>query len=297
MHISRKWIGAAVLAVLAFAAGCAWLGAHWAVRVQFDQDVPVTLRGSVPLHTTIERPIEVSINKEIEAKVNLGAFSIDLDERVEIPLHMNVQVPIDSEMRIDQPLDLALDVPIDTVLTEKELDLNQLSIPIDQHVFIDDTLDIDVVVPIDTTVTTTLGMRVPVKTNLPVKMKVPIKQRLHVRDTLKLKLSNVRVPLKMLVPVRMQVPLKQSFRVRGTIAAPIDQTVIVPIRKKIQPAISTDLPVTVRLSGKLPASVKAKFDASVVIDDAIQTRLGPIQISAKDVTLRFGTRPKSAPIR
>jgi hypothetical protein len=141
-------------------------------------------------------------------------------------------------------------------------------------VFIDDAIEIDVVVPVDTTVT-----------RVPVKMKVPIKQKLHVKDSLKLKLKGVRVPLKMLVPVRMRMPLDQSFRVRGTITAPIDQVVRVPLRKTIAPAMSEDVQVAVQLSGKLPARIKATFDSSVHIDDTITTRLEPLRISARDVTL------------
>ena len=62
-------------------------------------------------------------------RAKLSDLTIDLDEFVDVPLKMNVSVPIDSDVLVDQPLDVAMDVPIDTVLSEKELDLNQLEIP------------------------------------------------------------------------------------------------------------------------------------------------------------------------
>jgi hypothetical protein len=287
MLLTRKRFVVAALFVVASTFVAIWLRRHLVIRLELDDDVQVALREAVPFRTAIEQRVDVTIDQGFQTKVKLGEFAIDLNERVDIPLRMKVEVPIDSSVRIDQPLDISIDVPIDTVLSEKELDLNQLTIPIDQNVFIDDTILLDIVVPIDTTVTTTLGVRVPVKANLPIKMKVPIKQPLHVRDSLKLKLRNVRVPLKMVVPVHAQVPLNQSFRVRGSVTVPIDQTVQVPIRKTIRPSVSSELPVSVVLSGKLPALIKAKFDSAAAIDGIMKTRLGPVQFGAKHLTLHL----------
>ncbi|HMJ12981.1 MAG TPA: hypothetical protein VK524_16280 [Polyangiaceae bacterium] len=285
MPIARKWLLVAAVFVVACVFGLIWIRNHIVIGVELDDELRVVVRGRVPFRTTIEQPVDVTIDEEIRTKVKLGAVAIDLNEQVDVPLRMNIRVPIDSDVRIEQPLELALDVPIDTVLTEKELDLNQLTIPIDQRVFIDDAIDLDVVVPIDTTVTTTLGVRVPVKANLPVKMRVPIKQALHVRDSLRLKLKDVRVPLKMVVPVRAKVALNETFRVRGTIDAPIEQSIRVPLRKTIRPTLGAELPVTVGLSGKFPALIKAKLDSSVSIDAPVQTRLGPLRIAGQDVTV------------
>lgn len=266
----------------------AWLRNKVVIRLKVDDDVHVAMHGSVPFRTTIQQGVDVVINRDLETRVKLGNFAIHLDESVDVPLSMNISVPIDSDVLIDQPLDLAIDVPIDTVLSEKELDLNQLTIPIDQDVFVNDAIKVDAVVPIHTTVTTTLGVNVPVDANIPLKMSVPIKQKLHVKDNLKLALRAVRVPLKMVVPVHMQVPLHQTFRVRGTISAPIKQTVRVPIRKDIHPTAISDVPVAVKLTGKLPADIKGTFDSVVALDKEFVTRIGPMQVSASNMTLHLG---------
>jgi hypothetical protein len=283
----RAWLIAGALLLSFCVASAIWLKNNVVVRLELDDELRVSVRGKVPVRTTIEQRVDVTIQEDVETKVKLGTVSIDLNEQIDVPLRMNVRVPVDAEMQIDQPVELALNVPIDTVLTEKELDLNQLTIPIDQEIFIDDVIDLAVVVPIDTTVTTTLGVRVPVKANVPVKVKVPIKQAVRVRDSLRLRLKNVRVPLKMVVPVRAKVALKETFRVRGTITAPIEQTVRVPLVKTIRPTLGPDLPVRVSLSGKFPALIKAQLDSSVTIDAPVNTRLGPMRFGARDVALEI----------
>jgi hypothetical protein len=283
----RTWLVSSALLLCLCVASAIWLKNQIVIRVELDDELRVSVRGKVPVRTTIEQRVDVTIQEDVETKVKLGTVAIDLKEQIDVPLRMNIRVPVDSEMQIDQPVELALDVPVDTVLTEKELDLNQLTIPIDQELFIDDSIDLAVVVPIDTTVTTTLGVRVPVKANVPVRLKVPIKQAVRVRDALKLRLKNVRVPLKMVVPVRAKVALKETFRVRGTITAPIEQTVRVPLEKTIRPTLGPDLPVRVSLSGKFPALIKAQLDSSVTIDAPVNTRLGPMRFGARDVALEI----------
>jgi hypothetical protein len=285
--MSLKVILALVVGLATLTVAGLWVREHVTVRIQVDDEVAVSLRGALPFRANIEQPIEVAIDKELTANVKLGSFPIALDESIEVPLNMKLQVPVDSDVRIDQPLDLALMVPIDTVLTERELDLSQLSVPIDTDIFIDDVIDLDFVLPIDTDVTTTLGMRVPVKARIPIKLKVPVHQKVHVRDTLKLSVKKLHVPLKMTIPVQVHVPLNQTFRVRGMIEAPIKHTVTVPIHKIMHPNLGLEMPVTVQLTGKVPAQLKASLDASVSINDKVQTRLGDIMIRAKDVALEL----------
>jgi hypothetical protein len=283
----RTWLFAGALLLSLCVVAAIWLKNHVVIRVELDDELRVSVRGKVPVRTTIEQRVDVTIQEDVATKVKLGTVSIDLKEQIDVPLRMNVRVPVDSEMQIDQPVELALNVPIDTVLSEKELDLNQLTIPIDQDLFIDDAVDLSVVVPIDTTVTTSLGLRVPVKASVPVHVKVPIQQAVRVRDSLKLRLKDVRVPLKMVVPVRAKVALKETFRVRGMIVAPIEQTVRIPLEKTIRPTLGPDLPVRVSLSGKFPALIKAQLDSSVTIDAPVNTRLGPMRFGARDVALEI----------
>jgi hypothetical protein len=79
----------------------------------------------------------------------------------------------------------------------------------------------------------------------------------------------------------------QSFRVRGTINAPVHQHLIVPLHKTIVANMGSETPVTVQLSGKVPAKLKTTLDASVSIHDKVSTRLGEIRIDAKDVKLNL----------
>jgi hypothetical protein len=258
------------------------------VRLELDDGVRIALKSSVPFRTTIEQALEVAINHDIETRAKLSNLTIDLDEFVDVPIKMNVSVPIDSDVLIDQPLDVAMDVPIDTVLSEKELDLNQLEIPIDDDVFIDDAVNVETVLPVNTTVTTTLGVKVPVSANIPIKMRVPIRQKLHVKQRLKLALKKVRVPLHMTVPIRTRIPIRQKFRVKGVISAPVEQTLRVPIKKRIRPKVNEDVAVAVRLTGKLPAEIKGNFDSVVRLDKEFEAHIGPLQVSAENVTLHLG---------
>ena len=129
-------------------------------------------------------------------------------------------MPLDAKVSVD-PIDLALDVPIDTVLTERELDLSQLSIPIDTDVMVDDVIDVQVVVPLDSEVKTALGITVPVKANLPVKLSVPIRQKIHVKDRIRIKPDKLRLPLHTRIPVDLKVQLRDTLRVRGNVRVPL----------------------------------------------------------------------------
>jgi hypothetical protein len=285
MRAALVWLLAIIAASAVVALGVIVSHDHIGLRVRLADEVGVAMRGALPFHAVLDQPIEVGIDKEFAAKVSLGTLRVDLDETIDVPIDLKLEVPIDSDLRIDQPLDLDLVVPINTVLTERELDLSQLVVPIDTDMFIDDSIDVDTVLPIDTEVTTTLGIRVPVKANLPVKMKIPIHQKVHVRDTLTLGVRKLRVPLKMTLPVHVHVPLDQSFHVRGTIVAPVKQHLRVPLRKTLTPKLGADTPVLVKLSGKMPANLKTTLDATVSIDQTMKTRLMPMRIGAKDVTV------------
>jgi hypothetical protein len=285
MRTTVTWILASFAVVAGLTGALAFSREHFGLRVRIPGEVGVAMRGALPFHATLDQPIEVGIDKEFAAKVNLGTLRVELDEMLEVPLDMKLEVPIDSDLRIDQSLDLRLTVPIDTVLTERELDLSQLTVPIDTDVFIDDVIDLDTVLPIDTHVTTTLGVSVPVKARIPIKMKLPVHQKVHVRDMLKLGVRKLRVPLKVSLPVVVHVPIDQSFHVRGMVVAPIKQHLRVPLHKTIAPKLAGDTPVLVKLSGKMPANLKTQLDATVSIDETMKTRLLPMRIGAKDVSV------------
>jgi hypothetical protein len=56
-----------------------------------------------------------------------------------------------------------------------------------------------------------------------------------------------------------------------------------PLRKTIQVNVGKDMPVTVQLSGKVAANLKAQLDATVSIQDKVSTHLAEIKLSAKDL--------------
>ncbi len=56
-----------------------------------------------------------------------------------------------------------------------------------------------------------------------------------------------------------------------------------PLRKTIQVNVGKDMPVTVQLSGKVAANLKAQLDATVSIQDKVSTHLGEVKLSAKDL--------------
>ena len=46
--------------------------------------------------------------------------------------------------------------------------------------------------------------------------------------------------------------------------------------------------VAVRHTGKLPVEVKGKFDSVVRLDKEFETHVGPLQVSAENVTWHLG---------
>ena len=281
MSFYLAWLSAAgVLALLGV-----WLLRRYEVVVRFKTEVPVSLRGTLPLRAAIEQRVDVGIDDEVEAQVKLGSLQLPLDEQLDVPLDLTLQVPIDSDVMIDQPVRLSLMVPIQTVLTEREIDLNQLEIPIGD-VFVDDVVDIADVVHIDTQVQTALGITVPVKAAVPIKTKVRIKQALRVVNSVKVRLERLQIPINAQIPVETSVQLRQTFRVRGTVEVPIRQRVIIPVKQTITANLPESVGVSVKLCDKVHAHLKADLAAEVAFDRAIPAQLGAVHIDGEQVRLQ-----------
>mgnify|MGYP005816815687 CR=1 FL=1 len=261
-----------------------WMGTRYEIVLRLKDEVPVMVQGELPLQASVEQTVDVGFAKDLEAKVRLGSLAIPLDETLNIPVAFSAKVPLDAKVSVD-PIDLTLDVPIDTVLTERELDLSQLSIPIDTDVMVDDVIDVQVVVPLDSEVKTALGITVPVKANLPIKLRVPIRQKIHVRDRIAVRPDKFRVPLRTRVPVKLHVKLTDQLRVHGNVEVPIRETLRVRLRETVHPKLDQEIQVRVSLEGHVPAQLKATLDAKVSVNEAFPTALGAIRVDAADVSL------------
>lgn len=258
---------------------------YFQLRLTLPDELGVEVGRDLPVRTAIEKPIEVSVDERLSANVRLSHLSIPIDETMEFPLRMQIDIPIDTEIDIDQKIDVATVVPIELVLTEKELDLSQLMVPIDTEIFVQDEIDVDTVVPIDTKIETTMGIMVPVKARIPLVTKLPIKQKIRVHDTIPVAIKKLRVPLSLRVPVNAQVPIKERFHVRGRVRAPIDQRVRIPIHQTITPELDEPITATVQLEGKVPARLRGSFEADVGLDGPIGARLSPFAIDIDDVAI------------
>ena len=257
-----------------------------------DEEIPVRLRGTVPITAKLAQHVEVQVGQELTTTIKLGRMEIPIDETIEVPLDFRMNVPVDTSMRIDQTIDVAMTVPIDVVLTELELDLRELEIPIDTELYIDDVIPLELEIPIDTEVETALGIKVPVKGKIPVKLRVPIRQKVRVRDTLRVGVPKLRVPLHMQVPVKAQVPIHQAVRVTGEVEVPVKRKVSVPIKHVMRPDMGDEVTARVMLVGKLPAEITADLHTEVTMDQAIPTRIGEIRLDVGDVTIE---RRQAAP--
>ena len=277
------WVSMLVL-LLAGAAALRWAMAELQLRLRIGE-VAVLMPAELPVRATIARPLEVSIDQRIAARVRLGELAVPIDETIEVPLKLTIDIPIDTEFAVDQNVPVSMTVPLDLVLTERELDLSKLEVPIDTDIYVDDEIDVDALIPIDTEVTTALGIRVPVKMQVPVHTKLPVRQKVHVRDTLHIGLKKLRVPLKMNVPVRATLPLKQRLRVKGNVRAPIDRRIRVPIRQTLHPKLAEPLDAVVELESKVPATLGKELQAKIAFDRAVPARLGTVQINAEDVAI------------
>jgi hypothetical protein len=273
-----------VLLLLALGAGGTWAYHHLGAVLHLDQTLPVTLRGTLPVRAALSQDVQVGLDSEISARVRLGTLNIPIHESISVPLDFTVKAPIDTHMAVDDVVVVSMRVPVDMVLTERELDLSQLEVPIDTDVFVDDSFLIDTKIPIETEVTTTLGIKVPVKMLVPIKTRIPIKQKVHVRDRMKLGIQRLRVPLHLTVPVEARLPIKQTLHVQGEVSVPIKQRLTVPISQTMHPAIVDELPVVAKLQGQLPAHLRGDLDATITLDQAVETRIGALHIAAKDVT-------------
>ena len=184
-----------------------WLVPRVVVTIDLDADLPVTLKGIIPFSTRLEKRVDATIAQEVQAEAMLGdSLSVQLDERLSIPIRLDIDVPIDTKIAIDDSLDVELIAHVMTTLTDKELKLDELTIPLDTEVFVDDVVHLKTVIPLDTTVQSVLGIDVPVKANLPIEIDVPIKQKMRIRDTLRVKVRGLRAPLKPVSYTHLTLP-------------------------------------------------------------------------------------------
>jgi hypothetical protein len=274
-------LGAVVLGVMGL-----WLMGKLVISLDLDRDVQVGLHARLPFTTRVNQELQVQLDHEISADVQLGKeLTVPIDEVLQIPIDIVLDVPIDSEVQVDQTIELELEVPIDTVLTQKELKLEKMRIPIDTEVFVDDVVKLSTVVPLDTTVTTVLGMQIPVKANLPVNLEIPIHQKMRVRDTLDIGVDDFRAPLRMTLPVRASVPFKQKLRVKGEIRVPFKRTLAVHVKHAIVAPVTDKMQATVKLHGALPVKLDAELRGDVEVAEDVPVRLGTIRLRPEAVQL------------
>ncbi len=287
----RGWHRSIVGAAAVFAAGAgtavvaSWSFATFGIRMRIDHEVAVHMPAELPVRAVIARPLAVRIDDQVDARVHLDDFAISIDEVIDVPLRMAIDVPIDTKVVVDEDIDVDVIVPIDMVLTQRELDLSNLEVAIDTEVFVDEQIAIDTVIPIDSEVTTAFGIQVPVKMLVPVKANVPIRQKVRIRDTVKVAMRDVRIPLKVNVPVHVTIPFKRELRVVGNVHVPIRELIRVPIRKTMHPLLKEPIVASVDLDGVVPATLDGEFEARVSFDGPIAAGLSSMHFDVGDVAL------------
>ncbi|MBK9353810.1 MAG: hypothetical protein IPN09_07540 [Bacteroidetes bacterium] len=135
-------------------------------------------------------------------------MQIALDEVIDVPLRMNLNVPLNTELLMNDVLDLESDLPVDIMLSPDEIQLKHLVIPFRKELNINDSIPLNVNIPMDTKIRTNfkhfLNMTLPVKGSIPVSLMVPIQQKLQVDDTLILNAEGYDIPFKTTIPVKGQ---------------------------------------------------------------------------------------------
>ena len=271
---------------LAALGGGAWLVlSRFGLRIVIARDVPVQLRGELPVVVALQQSFDVALDHEIAANARLGPVPITIDETIDVHLHETLELPISTVVAVDQQIPISMPITIDTVLTERELDLSQLEIPLDTHVWIDDIIRLDLTIPIDTTATTLMGVRVPVKMDVPVHVDAPIRQRVRVRDTIRIGSIKLRVPLRLTLPIEATLPLAQELHVTGTVNVPLNQHLRIPLRQKLLPSLPDRLPLTVKLEGKLPATLNTQLQAKVAVQGPLQAQVGALHLDASSLSI------------
>ena len=89
-----------MVALLALGGALLWAASRYEVVLRVKQDVPVLLRGDVPLRASIAQRVEIGVAEDLAANVRLGRLDIPLHETLELPLNLALKVPVDSEIAI-----------------------------------------------------------------------------------------------------------------------------------------------------------------------------------------------------
>jgi hypothetical protein len=259
---------------------------HTVIAVRTRGEVPVSLVTPVSVTASVRDAVDVKLDGEVAASATLEPFAVAVDQRVDVPIRAVIDVPLDAKIMVDDVINVRSKVPVDLMLTEKELDLSRLEVPIDDDIFIDDIIDVETVVPIDSTATTLLGMKVPVKMNVPVKLRVPVRQKIHVRDHVVIGLTRFRLPLHLNVPIVADVPVKQEVHVYGRVQVPVDQTISVPLKQRLEVAVPGEVPVKVKVGGAIPARLASALSIDANLGEGVKARVGEVRIDGSSISLQ-----------
>ena len=192
----------------------------FALRLDVDEEMHVDVAGRIPVQTRISQDIVVDIDEGFDAVATLDepAVDIPLDERITVPVELDLRIPLDAQ------------------------------------VWVEETIRFETTVAIDTTVTAMGFAPIPVKAD---------------------------------IPVSIEAPIRQAFHIEAELEVPVRETLQVPIRHTASVPLAMQLPISVRVSDRLPVKLDVALDSAVDVEQRLPVRLRDSIVITKD-ELSFG---------
>jgi len=190
-------------------------------------------------------PIVLSLYEQRYIYKKVITASVDSSFPVSATIDQVSQISIKKDFQYSVPVKTVVRVPINQTFNVT-LD-KPLNIPIDHVFHVDEKID--------------------VKTQFPFETKVAIK----------ILGVNTDVPVKGVIPLNMVIPVKHDFHIKDILTVKPQETMALPINSILDVPIDFTLKGNVPVDGTIPAVLKDKFNAEVMLKDRIP------------VTLEFGS--------
>jgi hypothetical protein len=135
------------------------------------------------------------------------------------------------------------------------------------------------------------NVSLPVKSEIPVRVKIPINQHLQVMDTIKLDAYGYEIPLTTTIKLKQQVPIKQTLFIEGDINVPVNQTVLLPVKKIIHAPVLKNFKADVVTENKnINTSFNTGLSTTASFSEPMEVKMEPLKILPTNMV--FSIAPK-----
>lgn len=260
------------------------------LKMKIEEKIGINVTNEIPITATVTDQMVIKMLDKLQTTINVeDRLTIYLDEDIDVPLKMDLNVPLDTDIFMDEVLNLKFDLPIDVNLSPQELSLQNLVIPFNQPLKIEDVLAVDFEIPLDTRINLNVNwlpkIALPVKAVIPVKVDIPINQSLMVKDTIVLNPLDYNIRFKTIIPVEASVPIKQNVHIKGTLDVPVNQDVVIPLKKIIKAPVLETFNATVTVNNEVPVGFKSTLNATAGFSEQMNVIMNELVIDPTNVKI------------